>query len=116
MAEVVLDEAEVMALVGEVVAAGVAERVRVEASQAGALGCDVHQVADGLPGEWLTALRQEQLGQVALPRCKVAPGRAQFVAGNGLLDGQPALEAMHPHHGAVQVQLVQPQADRLADA
>jgi len=85
--------------------------VRVDARQAGALGGKAHEVADGLPSERLAALGQEQPGQVAPPRGTVAPDRAQLVAGDGLLDGQPALEPMHPQHGAVQVQFVQPQAD-----
>ena len=53
MAEVVLDQAQVVALVGEVVAAGVPERVRVDARQASAPGGEAHEVADGLPGERL---------------------------------------------------------------
>jgi len=56
VAEVVLDEAQVVALVGEVVAAGVAKCVQVDASQAGALGCEAQEVAHGLPGERLATL------------------------------------------------------------
>jgi len=39
VAEIVLDQAQIVALVGQVVAAGVAERVRVDARQASALSC-----------------------------------------------------------------------------
>ncbi len=62
MAEIVLDQPQVVALVGEVVATGVAKRVRVDARQAGTLGSEAHEIADGLPGERLAALRQEQPG------------------------------------------------------
>ena len=63
VAEVVLDQAQVVALVGEVVAAGVPERVRVDARQTGAPGGEADKVADGLPGKRLAAFRQEQPGR-----------------------------------------------------
>ena len=53
--------------------------------------------------------------QVALAHGEVAPDGAQLVSGDGLLHRQPALEPMHPQHGAVEVQLVQAQADGFAD-
>ncbi len=49
VAEVVLDQPQIMALVGEGVAAGVPQRVRVDAWQAGALSGEAHEVADSLP-------------------------------------------------------------------
>lgn len=78
VAEVVLDGPQVMALVGEVMAAGVAQRVGVDAWQAGAHGREAHEVADGLPGERLAAFGPEQPRQVALPYGEVAPDRAQL--------------------------------------
>ncbi len=96
VAQIVLDKAQVMALVGKVVAAGVAKYVRVVAREAGALGGEAYEVADGLPCGRLAALGHEQPGQAALPHGEVAPDRPQFVAGDGLLHGQPALEPMHP--------------------
>ncbi len=88
--------AQVMAHVGKVVAAGVAKYVRVDTREAGALGGEAYEVTDGLPCERLAALGQEQPGQAALPYGEVAPYRPQFVAGDGLLHGQPALEPLHP--------------------
>src|SRR3954471_11415939 len=92
VAEVVLDQTQVVALVGEVVAAGVPERVWVDVRQTGAPGGEADKVANGLPGKRLAALRQEQPGQVAPAHGEVAPDRTQLVADNGLLHGQPALE------------------------
>ena len=48
-----------MAFVGQVVAAGVAQHVRVDAGQAAALSGETDEVADGLAGERLAALGQE---------------------------------------------------------
>ena len=87
VAEVVLDQPQVVALVGEVVAAGVSEHVRVDARQASALRGEAYEIADGLPGERLATLGQEQPGQLVLPGGEVAPDDTQLVAGDRLLDG-----------------------------
>ncbi len=62
VAEVVLDEARVVALVGQREAAGMPKRVRMHAGQAGAFSGGADQVVDRLPGERLAALGDEQPG------------------------------------------------------
>src|SRR3954452_15257355 len=86
VAEVVLDEAQVMPLVGEREAAGMAQRVWVHTQQTGTLGRRGDQVIDRLPGHRLTALGDEQPGQRVRAGGEIAADGAQLVAGNGLLD------------------------------
>ena len=113
--EVVLNEAQVVPLVSEREATGVPQRVRVGARQAGTLRCRRNQVIHSLPGERLITLGDEQPGQRIGARSKVSLDGAQFVTGDRLLDGQPALEAAHPQPGAVEVEVVAAQAHGLAD-
>src|SRR4051812_20000068 len=116
VAEVVLDEAQIVPLVGEREAAGMAQRVRVHPQQTGTLGRCGDQVIDRLPGHGLTALGDEQPGQRVGSGSKVAPDGAQLVTGDGLLDRETALEAAYPQPGAVEVEFVPAQAHGLADA
>src|SRR3954470_659988 len=82
MAEVVLDESQVVSLVGQREAARVAQRVRMDAGQAGALGCRADQVVHRLARERLATLGREQPGQGVGTGREVAPDGAQFVAGD----------------------------------
>src|SRR6478672_4954912 len=93
VAEVVLDEAQVVPLVGEREAAGMAQRVRVHTQQTGTLGRRGDQVIDRLPSHGLTALGDEQPGQRVGTGSKVAPDGAQLVTGDGLLDREAALNS-----------------------
>src|SRR3954465_12175437 len=96
VAEVVLDEAQIVPLVGEREATGMAQRVWVHTQQTGTLGRRGDQVIDRLPGHRLTALGDEQPGQRVGTGSKVAPEGAQLVTGDGLLDRAAALRAPHP--------------------
>jgi hypothetical protein len=62
VAEVVLNEAQVMAFVGQCKAAGMPKRMRMHAGQARAFSFGAYQVVDRLPGERLAALGDEQPG------------------------------------------------------
>lgn len=103
MAEVVLDGPQLRFLVGEAETAGVAQGVWVDTLQPGTLGRRSDEVVDRLAGEWLSALGQEQPRQLAPAHGEVAADRAQLVAGDRLLDRQPALETAYPQPGAIQV-------------
>ena len=59
MAEVVLDEAEVVALVSQREAARMAQRVRMHPRQASTIGRRGDQVVDRLAGERLAAFRSD---------------------------------------------------------
>ena len=85
MAEVVLDEPEVVPLVGEVVAAGMAQHVRPDAAETGALAGLTDEVVDGLARHRLAALGDEQPRQLILARREVALDGAELVAGDRLL-------------------------------
>ena len=67
VAEVVLDEVEVVALVGQREAAGVPQRVRVNVRQACPPGRGADEIVDRLPGERLASLGDEQPGQRESP-------------------------------------------------
>jgi len=61
-----------------------------------AAGCLGDEVVHGLPRERLPAFGDEQPGE-RLGACRdVALDRAQFVAGDGMFDVQPALEPVDP--------------------
>jgi len=59
--EVVLHGAQVGALVGQVVAAGVAQHVRPDAPELCGLAGNAHDIIDGLAGELCLPLGHEQL-------------------------------------------------------
>ena len=88
MAEVILDQAQVSAAVGEGKTAGVPQHVGMDVRQPGALGRRGDQVVDGLPGQWLTALRHEQPGQPIGAGGEIALEGLQFVTGDRVLDGE----------------------------
>ena len=96
VAQVVLNDPQIVALVGKMKAAGVTQGMRMNAVQPGALGRRSDEVVDRLPSEWLAALGKEQPGQFASAPGEVTPDRAQLVAGDGLLDRQPTLEPAYP--------------------
>ena len=80
MAEVVLHGAQIRALVGQVEAAGVPERVGMHVLEAGALGCRPDQVVDRLARQGLAALGDEQPWQLVGAGGEVALDGAQLVA------------------------------------
>ena len=116
VAEVVLDETQVVPLVGEREAAGMAQRVRVDASEAGARRRRGDEIVHRLARHRLAPLGDEQPGQCVRAGGEIAADGAQLVAGNGLLDREAALEAAYPQPGAVEVELVPAQTHGLADA
>ncbi len=97
VAEVVLDQPKVMALVGEGMSAGVAQRVRMHARQAGASGREAHEVADGLPGDSPSILASPPRNPIrATPESGAVSGHAD-VRGKS----EPSSELGHrPRSGA----------------
>ena len=70
---------------------------------------------DGLASEPCAALGHQQPGQVVLPRSKVALDGSALVASNRVLDAQAALEASDPQPRPLEIELVAPHLDGLAD-
>src|SRR3954471_3931511 len=82
MAQVVLDEAQIVALVGKVEATRVAQHMRMHGAEPRAPGRCADQVIHRLARERLTALGDEQPEQAIRPRCKIALDGAQLGAGD----------------------------------
>ena len=74
-----------------------------------------HDIIDGLAGELCLPLGDEQPGQIVLPGGEVALDRAQLIAGDRVLDAQAALEASDPQPRPLDIELVAPHLDGLAD-
>jgi|SRR5262245_17595077 len=77
-----------------------------DAAEFGFLAGERDDVIHSLTGHLGLPFGYEQPRPVVLARDKVALDSAQLVAGNRLLDGQRALEALHPKAGAFHVQLI----------
>lgn len=60
MAEIVSDQAQVVATIGEGEAAGVAKLVGMDMAETGTFPGRREDVVEGLPGEWLQPLGDEQ--------------------------------------------------------
>src|SRR3954447_25180258 len=105
MAQVVLDEAQIVALVGQIEAARVAQHMRVDGPEPRPLGCRADQVIHRLARERLVALGDEQPGQPIRPRGEIALNGAQLGAGDWLLDRQAVLQPLHPQPRLIEVDL-----------
>jgi hypothetical protein len=81
----VLQEAEVMPLVAQRIARAVAQHVRPDAAEVGALASLTDEVVDGLARHWLPTLGNEQPRQGIVAAGEVALDGAEFVAFDGLL-------------------------------
>ncbi|MFZ0851751.1 MAG: hypothetical protein WAO08_21405, partial [Hyphomicrobiaceae bacterium] len=68
VAEVILYRPQISALIGQVVAAGVAEHVRPDAFELCSLASDPHYMIDGLAGELCLLLGHKQPGQIVFAR------------------------------------------------
>src|SRR5262245_19882767 len=94
--QVILHGAQIRALVGQVIAAGVAQHVRPDPAELGLLAGEPDNVVDGLAGQLGLTLGQEQPRQVVGAGGKVALNGAQLVAGNGMLNAKTVLQSGHP--------------------
>src|SRR5919199_6929389 len=94
MTQVVLDEAQIVALVGKVEAAGMAQHMRMDGAEPRPLGGRADQVVHRLARERLAALGDEQPWQPIRPRGEIALDGAQLRPGDRLLDRQAILQAL----------------------
>ena len=95
MAEIVLDQAQVVAAVGEAVATGVAQRVRMDVAETGTPGGGGDEVVCCLTGQGLASLGQEQPGQAIRSGGEVTLDGTELVPRDRLLDREAALEPAH---------------------
>lgn len=86
VAEIILDEAQVVAAIGERESAGMPERMGMDVPQVGSHGGRGDDVIDGLTGERLAALGDEEPRQMIAARGQPALYGAQLVAGDRLLE------------------------------
>ena len=117
VAEVVLDQPGVRALVGQGVAAGVAQHVRVGGQrQPGPLAALTDRQPRGLAAQGAAPLADEKSVRRRphrVPLRQPRLDRADFLRAQGLGGGQPSLQAADVHHPVVHVHLGQLQAARL---
>jgi hypothetical protein len=95
VAQVILDQPEIVTPIRQSKAAGVSQRVRMDLRQAGALRCGRDQVIDRLPGERLAAFGDEEPRESVPTGGQIALDRTEFIPADGLFDGQPVV-AVHP--------------------
>src|SRR3954447_5710278 len=96
VAEVVLDETQVVPLVGQREAAGMAQRVRVDVGEGGARRRHRDEIIHRLARHRLAPLGDEQPGQCVRAGSEITADGAQLVAGDWLLDREATLEAAYP--------------------
>ena len=114
MAEPVLDQPEVLALVGECVAATVTQHVRVDVTEASPLACLCDDVVHRPANELAIALRHKQPRKMVLTSGKVAFDRPKLIASERLLSIERAFDARHPEARLPLVDLILLQAHRFA--
>ena len=88
--------------------------MRVDRREVGAPRRDREQVVHRLAGERVSAFGKEEPRRGVRARRQVSPDRTQLVSGDRLLDRQAVLQAPDPKAGAVEIDFVAAQVDRLA--
>ena len=91
MAKIILDQSQVVTAIGESKAAGMAQHMRVNLAQTGALCGGGYDIIDALPGQRLRPLRNKHPRQVILAQREPATDSAEFITSNRLLDGEAVL-------------------------
>jgi hypothetical protein len=114
MTKIILDETKVEAAVGEVKPARMTQHVRSHRCKPGTLRRDREEIVDRLAGERMSALGEKQPRQGIRSNREIASDGAQFVAGDWLLNRETILQTTHPQAGAIEIDLVAAQVDRLA--
>src|SRR3954447_8867583 len=116
VAEIVLDQAQIVATIGEIVATGVAQRVRVDVAETSTPGGGDDEIVHRLTGQGLASLGQEQPGQAIRAGGKMTPDGTELVPRDRLLDRKAALEPAYPQAGGGEVEVRPAQADGPASA
>lgn len=106
MAEIILDQSQVIAAIGEGEAAGMSEHVRVNMSQASTDAGLSDQIVHRLPGHRLLPFgdKQPRKPVVALPQ--PTSDRPQLVALDGMLDAESTFQPRNPKAGVCQIDVI----------
>ncbi|HRX71283.1 MAG TPA: hypothetical protein P5329_08935 [Candidatus Competibacteraceae bacterium] len=86
MAEIVLNQTQVITLIGKIKTTGMSKHMRMYRAEFGALRRCIHQVIHRLPGHGLIALGQKQPGQRIAAGAEIAFDGPQLIAGDRVLD------------------------------
>jgi hypothetical protein len=114
--KVMLERPRIVPLVGQLVAAGVPEHVRVHREgQIGLQSCTGDKLADVARRHWAATLGDKQVGAVGPLTSKLAQ-RPQFGTTQGVRRGHTLLQALDRKKAGFQVKLLPTQADSLTDA
>src|SRR4051794_26862057 len=113
---VCLDARQIVATIGEIVATGVAQRVRVDVAETSTPGGGDDEIVHRLTGQGLASLGQEQPGQAIRAGGKMTPDGTELVPRDRLLDRKAVLEPAYPQAGGGEVEVRPAQADGLAHA
>lgn len=117
VSEVVLNQAGIVALVGQVVPATVSQHLGCDLErQTGADAGTLQKVVHGLPGQRSAAFGQEQPGHVQRSGLQIASKSTQLVALDGLLGRDAALGAPYPDARRIQAEIRDLRRARLRDS
>lgn len=115
MAEIILDQAQIAACMGERMAAGMAQHMRMDRPEAGPPGDRGNEIVDGLAGQRLATFREKQPRHSILPHRQDTPQGAELVSGQGLVSGKTAFQPPDPDVSGCEVEIGAPEHDQLAD-
>ena len=104
MPQVVLDRAQVMSLVSQRVATGMAEHVGVDLVKIGSLTDTPGQVVNALTSELPASFGNEQPRQSGIANPQVMPDRPQLVAFERMMRRETSLESVDPDPRGLQIQ------------
>lgn len=113
MAQIILDQPQIVAAIGEREAAGMAQHVGIDMAETGMIAGGRYDIVDSLPGQRLLPLRDEEPGQPVLALSKPTPDRAQLIAFDGMFDAEPAFQPRHPEAGLRQIDIITAERDGL---
>jgi len=100
VADVILHRAQIGPLIRKVIAAAVTQHVRPNPAELGLLAGEPDDVIHGLPGDCACRSDAKSQRRLSLRGGEVVLDRAQFIAGDRVLDAEAALEPSDPLAGA----------------
>lgn len=115
MAEIILDQPQVVPFVGKREATRMAEHVGIDRAEVGQRSCLLDNVVHRLPCERLPALGNEQPGKCILAMCELAADSSQLVASDWLFDAETVLETIDSDPRLREIDILPPHGDGLGN-